>query len=74
MGLYERSQSTALLNGRKSVTFDDIKEVAVSVLAHRIRLKPSIKYLQAPEKYVAEQFEKNIIESKVLEEKKGDLL
>ncbi len=74
LGLYERSQSNALLNNRKNVTFDDIKDVVVSVIAHRIRLKPSIKYLQAPEKYVAEQFEKNIMESRVLEEKKGDLL
>ena len=74
LGLYERSQSNALLNNRKNATFEDLKAIVVSVLAHRIRLKPSIKYLQAPEKYVAEQFEKNIIESKVLEEKKGDLL
>jgi len=74
LGLYERSQSNALLNKRKNVAFEDLKAVAVSVLAHRIRLKPSIKYLQRPEPYIAEQFEKNIIESKVLEEKKGDLL
>ncbi len=74
LGLYERSQSNALLNNRKNVTFEDLKAIVVSVLAHRIRLKPSIKYLQAPEKYIAEQFEKYIIESRVLEEKKGDLL
>ena len=29
LGLYERSQSNAILNKRKSVTFDDIKEVIV---------------------------------------------
>ncbi|MBU90211.1 AAA family ATPase [Candidatus Woesearchaeota archaeon] len=74
LGLYERSQSNALLNKRKSVTFDDIKDVVVSVLAHRIRLKPSIKYLQSPETYIKEQFEKNIVQDDVLEEKKGDLL
>ncbi|MCH8067072.1 MAG: MoxR family ATPase [Nanoarchaeota archaeon] len=74
LGLYERSQSNALLNKRKNVTFDDIKDVFISVLAHRIRLKPSIKYLQSPETYIKEQFEKNIIDSEVPEEKKGDLL
>src|SRR3989338_8544487 len=74
LGLYERSQSNALLNNRKNATFEDLKAIVVSVLAHRIRLKPSIKYLQKPETYIAEQFEKNIMESKVLEEKKGDLL
>ncbi len=74
LGLYERSQSNALLNSRKNVTFDDIKAVVVSVLAHRIRLKPSIKYLQSPEKYVAEQFEKNIASADILEDKRDDLL
>lgn len=74
LGLYERSQSNALLNKRKNITFDDIKDVFISVLAHRIRLKPSIKYLQSPETYIKEQFEKNIIDSEVPEEKKGDLL
>tara|TARA_Y100000310_G_scaffold342247_1_gene444650 strand:+ start:57716 stop:58648 length:933 start_codon:yes stop_codon:yes gene_type:complete len=74
LGLYERSQSNALLNKRKSVTFNDIKEAVVSVLAHRIRLKPSIKYLQSPEDYIRNQFEKNIVDSDVLEDKKGDLL
>lgn len=74
LGLYERSQANALLNGRKSVAFEDLKDVLVSVLSHRIRLKPSIKYLQSPEDYLRHQFEKNIVNSEVLEEKKGDLL
>jgi len=74
LGLYERSQSNAILNKRSSIIFDDIKDVVISVLAHRIRLKPSIKYLQSPEAYIKEQFEKNIVEDDVLEEKKGDLL
>ena len=74
IGLYERSQSNALLQGRNNVTFDDIKDVIVSVLSHRIRLKPSIKYLQSPEEYIEQQFEKNIVDSDYFEEKKGDLL
>jgi len=74
LGLYERSQSNALLHGRKSVIFDDIKSVIVSVLAHRIRLKPSVKYLQSPEEYVEQQFEKNITDRELDKEEKGDLL
>jgi len=74
LGLYERSQSNALLNKRKSVTFNDIRDSVISVLAHRIRLKPSIKYLETTEDYIRHQFEKNIIDSGVLDEKKGDLL
>ena len=72
--MYERSQSNAVLNKRKNVNFNDLKEAIVSVLAHRIRLKPSIKYLQKPEAYIKEQFEKNIVDREVLKEKKGDLL
>ncbi|MBI2656716.1 ATP-binding protein [Candidatus Woesearchaeota archaeon] len=60
IGLYERSQSNALLNGRKNVQFEDIKEVLVSVLSHRIRLKPSVRYLESVENYIKEQFHKNI--------------
>jgi Mg-chelatase subunit ChlI len=57
LGLYERAQANAKLNKRTSVTFDDIKEVMVSVLSHRIKLKPSIKYLQDPSKFIKEEFE-----------------
>ncbi len=58
IGLYERSQSNALVNGRSSVAFSDIENSVVSVLAHRIRLKPNVKYLKSPEGFVKEKFEK----------------
>ena len=60
IGLYERSQSNALLKGRKNVQFEDIKDVLVSVLSHRIRLKPSIRYLESVENYIKDQFHKNV--------------
>ncbi|MDO8642553.1 MAG: ATP-binding protein [Candidatus Woesearchaeota archaeon] len=58
IGLYERSQTNALLEGRTAVTFDDVRAVAVSVLAHRIKLKPSAQYIQSPEELVSEELEK----------------
>lgn len=58
IGLYERSQSNALLKKNKKVDYDDIKDVVVSVLSHRIRLKPSMKYLISPEEFVKKEFEK----------------
>ena len=64
IGLYERSQSNALLKGRKNVQFEDIKEVLVSVLSHRIRLKPSVRYLENVEDYLKEKFHKNVEASK----------
>lgn len=64
MGLYERAQSNALLEGRKNVEFEDIKDVIVSVLSHRIRLKPSVRYLQSIEDYIKEQFNRHIESTK----------
>ncbi|MAG91500.1 AAA family ATPase [Candidatus Woesearchaeota archaeon] len=64
IGLYERSQSNALLKGRKNVQFEDVKDVLVSVLSHRIRLKPSVRYLESIENYIKEQFHKNIESTK----------
>ncbi len=64
IGLYERAQSNALLKGRKNAEFEDIKDVLVSVLSHRIRLKPSVRYLESVEDYIKEQFRKNIENTK----------
>ena len=64
IGLYERSQANALLAGRKNVQFDDIREAVISVLSHRIRLKPSVRYLQSIENYIEEKFHKNMEASK----------
>jgi Mg-chelatase subunit ChlI len=62
MGLYERAQSLAYLNERKKVNFNDIRDSLVSVLSHRIRLKPSVKYLQDPSEFLERQF-KDFLES-----------
>ncbi|MFH1400229.1 MAG: AAA family ATPase [Nanoarchaeota archaeon] len=60
IGVYERAQSNAAVNGRQHVTMQDVKEVMVSVLAHRIKLKPSIKYLTTPEQYIEQHFQELI--------------
>jgi Mg-chelatase subunit ChlI len=56
IGLYERVQSNALVNGRDFINFQDIKEAMDSVLAHRIKLKPSVRYLQSPSEVLEEEF------------------
>jgi len=58
LGIYERSQAVAYLSKDKTVTSEHIKEVMLSVLSHRIKLKPSIKYLETPEKYLEDEFQK----------------
>jgi len=57
LNLYDRTQANALLAGRKEANFEDLKESIISVLAHRIRLKPSIKHLQRPDEYIKKKFE-----------------
>jgi Mg-chelatase subunit ChlI len=58
IGLYERAQSNAFVNGRKKVSLKDIQDVIVSVLSHRIMLKPSIKFLKSTDDFIKEEFEK----------------
>lgn len=70
LGLYERAQSNAILRGSGSVELQDIKDSVVSVLSHRISMKPSVKYLKQPEEFVWEEFEK--FETGRFTEKGGD--
>lgn len=56
IGLYERAQAIAQLNKHKEVRPLDIMEAMTSVLAHRIRLKPSVAYTKNPVSYIKEQF------------------
>jgi Mg-chelatase subunit ChlI len=58
LGIYERAQAHALVQGRTKVTIDDIHAILQSVLAHRIRLKPSVKFIIPPDQYIAEEFKK----------------
>ncbi|USN45270.1 MAG: ATP-binding protein [Candidatus Woesearchaeota archaeon] len=57
LGLYERAQSNAYLANRTTTTFADVREALLSVVAHRIVLKPSKKFLQSAEAFIREQFD-----------------
>jgi Mg-chelatase subunit ChlI len=57
IGIVDRSQAVALLRGNREVTVEDILAVLNSVLAHRISLKPSMRYLEQPEHYALKQFQ-----------------
>jgi magnesium chelatase subunit I len=58
IGLYERSQANAFLEGRQKVSFSDIKSSILSVIAHRVRMKPSVKYLEDADEYINKRFSK----------------
>ncbi len=74
LGLYERAQTSAYLRNANEVSFEDVKNSIVSVLAHRIRLKPSVKYLKDTAEFINEEFEsysdKKVSSTK--ESEKGD--
>jgi len=67
MGLYERAQANALLRKAKEVSADDIADAIVSVLSHRVELKPSVKYLQTTEEFIAKEFAQFVQEHGELE-------
>jgi magnesium chelatase subunit I len=56
IGLYERSQAIASLNNHKKVMPLDIMEAMTSVLAHRLKLKPSLAYSTTPKEYLQSEF------------------
>lgn len=55
IGLYERAQTNAMLKGSQRVGWKDVEDVLVSVLSHRIKLKPSAQYLQTPSELIKEK-------------------
>ncbi|MBQ9947734.1 MAG: MoxR family ATPase, partial [Oscillospiraceae bacterium] len=52
IALYKASQAMALINGRGFVTPDDVKAVAVSVLAHRVLLASGQQMFGSPEQLI----------------------
>ncbi|MFT4304226.1 MAG: AAA family ATPase [Candidatus Woesearchaeota archaeon] len=57
IGLYERSQANAIVAGRQKVKYQDVRDAVLSVLTHRIELKPSVKFLQKPEDLLRNEFD-----------------
>lgn len=57
IGLYERAQSNAMIRGSSKVDMKDVQLAMKSVLAHRIKLKPSMQYLKRPSEFVEEMFD-----------------
>lgn len=70
IGLYERAQANAFLDSRKTVNAEDVANAVVSVLSHRIELKPSVKYLQSNEEFLRKEIRQFAEEHKEFE--KGD--
>ena len=63
IGLYERAQANAFLANRDTVTSIDLKDAIISVVAHRIKLKPSMSYLTNEIDFIKEQMKKFLEEN-----------
>ncbi len=70
IGIYERAQANAYLKGKSKVGIEEIEEVIVSVLAHRISLKPAVKFITSTGQLVEKEFKTAMDE---FEEKGGYL-
>ncbi len=71
IGLYERAQANAVLRKSKNVSAEDIAGAIISVLSHRIALKPSIKYLQTAEEFINKEYARFVQEHDELERGEG---
>jgi magnesium chelatase subunit I len=60
IGLYERASANALLRGRKTVEQEDVRDAIISVLAHRIELRPSVKYTESTTQFLEEQMNEQL--------------
>lgn len=70
IGLYERAQSNAMVKGRKEAAFDDVVDVAESVIAHRIKIAPRFRHTTTPEAVVCEIVKKTVSKRSAGEAKK----
>ena len=56
LALYERAQANALLNNRSEPTLDDIFNSLLSVLVHRIKLKPTVDFRMTNKEFLEKEF------------------
>ncbi|MGM5484861.1 MAG: AAA family ATPase [Nanobdellota archaeon] len=56
IGLVNWARARAQINKREKATLEDVRESIVPVISHRIRLKPSLKYLKKNSDYLKKSF------------------
>jgi Mg-chelatase subunit ChlI len=71
IGIYQRACANAIIMGRSEVTLGDIEETFQSVLAHRIELKPSLKYTKSAEEFLSDEF-KALVKANQLQTEQSD--
>ncbi|RME77463.1 AAA family ATPase [Candidatus Woesearchaeota archaeon] len=72
IGLVERASANAALRGKKKADFKDLYDAMISVISHRIKLKPSYAFLQSESQFVEEQLRSFMEVNKISMEREGD--
>ena len=62
LGIYEKAQVLAMIRRKNKVEIEDIRDSIISVLSHRIRLKPSIRVEKDEKEFLKEEFSKFLYE------------
>ena len=73
LGLYERAQANAVLEEKSEVTLHHIQQAMISVLIHRLRLKPSVRYTKTAEQFIKESFEEYCQDHNLSVHERGDV-
>lgn len=56
INLFSRSCANAAIKGRNYLLIEDVEENIISVIAHRVRLKPSFRYSKNIEEYIMQKW------------------
>jgi len=72
IGLYERAQANAAIARRDKVIINDVLDAIVSVISHRISLKPSADFLQTAQDFLKKEIEE-FLKKKQIERELGEL-
>ena len=73
INLYERATINAFMDKSKEVKLKHIEEALISVLSHRIALKPSLRYVKTTQEFLKEELKKFSESYKDKGSEEGDL-
>ncbi|MFT4250323.1 MAG: AAA family ATPase [Candidatus Woesearchaeota archaeon] len=65
IGLVERASANARLRGSTEAALKDLRSAVSSVLAHRVVLKPSVRFLKSSEEFVSESFARFVDQERI---------
>ena len=65
IGLIERASANARIRGSQEAALKDLRSAVSSVLAHRVVLKPSVRFLKSSQEFVSESFARFVEQERI---------